>query len=206
MRHLFTATAIMTMLLAIGASPNRAGAADVGSPYGPPSAYGPPYTYGPPPGYRSSDEYDPRPAYGPPSAYGPLPGYSPSDEYGRPPAYGPPPTYGPPPGYTPSDEYGPPPAYGPPISAYGPPPGYLADDDGPPSDYGPSLRPPRAIPYAVSPVRPACDLQWRCGPRGCGWRRVCYPAQPSAEHYARPYRGFADRGYAPSGPGYYGPY
>jgi hypothetical protein len=187
MRHLFTATAIMTMLLAIGASPNRAGAADVGSPYGPPSAYGPPYTYGPPPGYRSSDEYDPRPAYGPPSAYGPLPGYSPSDEYGRPPAYGPATAYGPSPGYDPPDDYG------------------------PPSDYGPPPRPPHAIPYAVSPrsfaVRPACDRQWRCGPRGCGWRQVCYPAQPSAEHYARPYRGFADRGYGPPpGPGYYGPY
>jgi hypothetical protein len=167
MRHLFTATATMTMLLAIGAFPNRAGAADVGGP--PPPAYGPPYTYGPPPGYSPS------------------------------------------PGYTPSDEYGPPPAYGPPPSAYGPAPGYLADDDGPPSDYGPPPRPPHAIPYAVSPrsfaVRPACDLRWRCGPSGCGWSRVCYPAQPSAERYARPYRGFADRGYGPpASPGYYGPY
>ena len=162
MRHLFFATATTAVLLATGAFPDRAGAADVGpSPYGPPSAYVPPPAYGPPPGY------------GPPSAYGLPPRYNSPD-------------------------------------GYGPPPGYLADDDGPPSDYGPSLRPPRAIPYAVSPrsfaVRPACDRQWRCGPRGCGWRQVCYPTQPWAEHYARPYRGFADRGYGPPpGPGYYGP-
>jgi hypothetical protein len=124
-----------------------------------------------------------------------------------PPAYGPPYTYGPPPGYSPSDEYSPPPAYGPPPSAY-PSPGYSAPDDyGPPLDYGPPPRPPHSIPYAVSPVRPACELQWRCGPRGCGWRRVCYPAQPSAEPYASPHRGYADRGFGPpSGPGYYGPY
>src|SRR5258708_11381383 len=118
----------------------------------------------------------------PPPGYGPLPGYSPSDEYGRPPAYGPATAYGPSPGYDPPDDYG------------------------PPSDYGPPPRPPHAIPYAVSPrsfaVRPACDRQWRCGPRGCGWRQVCYPAQPSAEHYARPYRGYPPS----SGPGYYGPY
>src|SRR5258708_6707569 len=111
--------------------------------------------------------------------------------------------------YGPSDAYGPPPRYNP-SPDYGPAPGYLADDDGPQSDYGPTLRPPRAIPYAVLPrslaVRPACDRQWRCGPRGCGWRQVCYPAQPWAEHYARPYRGFADRGYGPPpGSGYYGP-
>src|SRR6266853_420956 len=162
MRHLFFATATTAVLLATGAFPDRAGAADVGpSPYSPPSAYVPPPAYGPPPGY------------GAPSAYGPPPRYNSPDDYG-------------------------------------PPPGYLADDDGPPSDYGPSLRPPRAIPYAVSPrnfaVRPACDRQWQCGPRGCGWRQVCYPAQPSADHYARPYRGFADRSYGPPpGPGYYGP-
>ena len=163
MRHLFTATATMTMLLAIGAFPNCAGAADVGGPP-PPPAYGPPYTYGPPPAYGS------------------------------------------PPAYTPSDEYGPPPAYGPPPSAYGPPPSYLPDDDGRQSDYGPPLRPPRAIPYAVLPIRPSCDLQWLCGPWGCGWRRVCYPPRSFAERYARPYRGFADRGYGPPpDPGYYGP-
>src|SRR5229473_2840881 len=73
-----------------------------------------------------------------------------------PPGYGPPYTYGPPRGY------GPPPGYGPPDD-YGPAPGYLADDDGPQSDYGPTLRPPRAIPYAVLPrslaVRSACDRQ-----------------------------------------------
>jgi len=185
MRHLFTATATITMLLGIGAFPDRAAAADVGSsPYGPPSTYGPPPGYGPPPSYRSSDEYDPSPAYGPPSAYGQPPGYRSSDEYG------------------PSSGYGPSPHYSPP------------DDYGPPSDYGLPPRPPHAIPYAVSPrsyvIRPqsfaACDRQWQCGPWGCGWRRVCYPAQPSAERYARPYRGYAYRGYGPpSGPGYYGP-
>src|SRR5262245_24862689 len=113
-----------------------------------------------------------------------------------PPTYGPPSAYGPPPGYRPSDEYGPPTDYGPP-SVYGPPPVVAPPDDyGPPTDYGPLLRPRRAIPYAVLPVRPACDRQWRCGPWGCGWQRVCYP-----EVYARPYRGYPP----PPGPGY-GPY
>ena len=105
------------------------------------------------------------PLYGPRSGYGPPPGYAPPDEYGPPPAYSPPSPYGQPPGYAPPDEYGTPPAYSLPRRAYGPPP------------YG--------IPYAASPVRPACGLQWRCGPWGCGWRRVCYP-----EIYARPYRGY----------------
>jgi hypothetical protein len=189
MRHFFIATAIMAALLVMEAFPDRAEAADVGGP--PPPAYGPPYTYGPPP------------------AYAPPPGYTLSDEYDQQPGYTQPPAYGPPPGYGPPSAYGPSPRYNSPDD-YGPSPGYLADDDGPQSDYGPLLRPPRTIPYAVSPrsfaVRPACDRQWRCGPRGCGWRQVCYPAQPSAEHYARPYRGFADRGYGPPpGPGYYGP-
>jgi hypothetical protein len=180
-------------LLATGAFLNRAGAADVGGHHhlqatghltlmARRAAMG---RYGP------SDEYSPTPGYNP------SPGYSLPDQYGPRLAYGPPSAYGPPPRYNSSDDYG-------------PAPGYLADDDGPQSDYGPTLRPPRAIPYAVLPrslaVRPACDRQWRCGPRGCGWRQVCYPAQPWAEHYARPYRGFADRGYGPPpGSGYYGP-
>src|SRR5215472_15735693 len=88
MRYLFTATAAVAVLLATGSASNRARAADVGPPYGPPSAYG------------------------------------------------------------------------------------LPDDYGHPSDYAPPPRPPRAIPYAVSSVRPACDLEWRCGLRACGWRRV----------------------------------
>ena len=142
MRYLFTAIAAAAVLLATGSASNRARAADVGPPYGPPSAYGPP------------------------------PGYSPSDDYSPPPAYGRPPAYGPPPGYN------------------------LPDDYGHPSDYDPP-RPPRAIPYVVSPVRPACDLQWRCGLRACGWRRVCYP-----EVVARPYRSYNP----PPGPGYYDPY
>lgn len=108
-----------------------------------------------------------------------------------PPPYGPPSAYGPPPGYSTPYEYGPPPGNGPPAN-YGP-----SDDYGPSPYYDPPLRPPRPIPYAASPIRPACDLQWRCGPRGCGWRRVCYP-----EVIARPYRGYGP----PPGPGYYGPY
>ena len=154
MRHHFIATATMAVLLATGAFPDRAGAADV----------------------------VPSP-YGPPPAYGPQPGYGPRDDYGPPPAYGQPPVYTPQPGYGPPDDYG------------------------PPSDYGPPPRPPHAIPYgAASPVRPACDMQWRCaegfaGPGACGWRRVCY-RRSAEEVYARPYRG-----YGPSpGPRYYGPY
>src|SRR5258706_1519730 len=93
MRHLSIATATtVAVLLAPGAFPGRAGAADVGRP---PPGYGPPSVYGPPP------------------SYSPSPGYSPSDEYGRPPAYGPPSAYGPPPGYDPPDDYGPPTDYGP---------------------------------------------------------------------------------------------
>jgi hypothetical protein len=162
MRHLSIAAATtVALLLATGAFPGRAGAADVGGPppgYGPPSVYGPPPSYGPSPGYRSSEEY------------------------------------GPPPGYGPSSRYSPPDDYGP------------LDDYGPPTDYGPPPRPPHAIPYAFSPrsyaVRPECDPQWRCGPRGCGWRQVCYPPKALPEHYARPYRGYGP----PPGPGYYGPY
>jgi hypothetical protein len=76
MRHLFFATATTAVLLATGAFPDRAGAADVGpSPYGPPSAYVPPPAYGPPPGY------------GPPSAYGLPPRYNSPDDYGPPPGY-----------------------------------------------------------------------------------------------------------------------
>src|SRR5215475_1162737 len=113
---------------------------------------------------RAADVGPPPPAYGPPFAYGPPPGYTPSDEYEPPPAYGPRSAYGLPPRYGRPDDYGPPPEYG------------------LPAEYGPPPRPPRVIPYAASPVRPGCDLQWRCGPWGCGWRPVCYP-----QVYARPY-------------------
>jgi hypothetical protein len=27
-------------------------------------------------------------------------------------------------------------------------------------------------PYAAA--QPGCERVWRCGPAGCGWRRVCY--------------------------------
>jgi hypothetical protein len=146
MRHLFIVIATSAVLLAAGAFPDGAGAADVAPP---PPGYGPPPSaYGSPPDYGAPPDYGPRPDYGPPSrAYRPRP-----------------------------------PAYGPPI------------DYGPPHAYGPA---PYPTPYAASPARPACDLQWRCGPWGCGWRRVCYP-----EVYARPYRGFGP----PPGPGDYGPY
>jgi hypothetical protein len=195
MRHLFIATVTTAVLLATGAFPDRAEAADVGPPYGPPPGHGPQ------PGYGSRDDYGPPPAYGQPPAYGPSRRYDPRDDYGPPPAYGPPPS----PRYSSRDDYGPPPAYGSP-RRYDPP-----DDYGPPSDYGPPPRPPHAIPYAVSPVRPVCDVRWRCvegfaGPGACGWRRVCY-RRSAAEVYARPYGGYADRGYGlPPGPRYYGPY
>jgi hypothetical protein len=129
MRHLFIAIVTPAVLLASGAFPDLAEAADVTSPLP---------GYGPPP-----SAYDWPPDHGaPPRAYGP-------------------PAYGSPPGYRPPTDYGPPPEYGLPPE-YGPSPRVYA-------------RPPYPIPYAASPARPACDLQWRCGPWGCGWRRVCYP-------------------------------
>ena len=33
-----------------------------------------------------------------------------------------------------------------------------------------------------------CRRIWRCGPYGCGWRRVCSYAGPS--YYRRPYRAY----------------
>jgi len=176
MRHLFIATVTAVTSLATGAFPDRAGAADVGPPYGPPPAYGLQ------PDYSPRDDYGPPRAYGPPPAYGPSRRYDPPDDYGRPPHYSVPPAYSPSPRYSSRDDYG------------------------PPADYGPPPRPPHAIPYAASPVRPACDMQWRCaegfaGPWACGWRRVCYP-RSSAEVYARPYGGYGP----PHGPRDYGPY
>lgn len=127
----------------------------------------------------AADVPQPPPGYGPPPAYTPPP-----PDYGPPShAYGPPPdAYEPPPGYRPRVDYGPPPGYG-------PPPEYAAPLRG----YGPAY----PLPYAASPVRPGCDLQWRCGPWGCGLRRVCYP-----EIYARHFRGYGP----PPRVGEYGPY
>jgi hypothetical protein len=147
MRHLFIAIVTPAVLLASGAFPDLAGAADVTPP---PPGYGPP-----PPGYDWPPDHG-----APPHAYGP-----------------PPSAYELPPSYRPPIDYGPPPEYGPPRRTY--------------------ERPPYTIPYAAAPAHPACGLQWRCGPWGCGWRRVCYP-----EVYARPYRGYV----LPPLPGDYGPY
>jgi hypothetical protein len=114
----------------------------------------------------------------------------------------PPPGYGPPPSSYdwPPDRGAPPRTYGLPPSVYGPAYGPQTDY-GPPPEYGPPprlyVRPPYAVPYAASPIRPACDLRWQCGPWGCAWRQVCYP-----KVYARPYRGFAQ----PIDPDDYGPY
>jgi hypothetical protein len=114
-----------------------------------------------------------------------------------------PPGYGPPPsGYWPPDRGAPPRVYGPPPPAYESPPYYGPRTDyGPPPEYGPPPRtyvpPPYTLPYTAAPARPTCERQWRCGPWGCGWRRICYP-----EVYARPYRGYAP----PQDPDDYGPY
>jgi len=123
-RHLSFATATTAVLLATGAFPDCAGAADVAPS---PPAYGPRSGYGRPPGYSRLDESGPPPAYGPPPrTNGPPPGHVTDDEDGPPPAYSPPPrTYGPPPGHDVThDEDGVPPAYGPPRSANSSPPTY----------------------------------------------------------------------------------
>jgi hypothetical protein len=102
MRKLFIGIAIAiagpAALLAAGAFPDRAGAADVTEP---------PPGYGPPPSYQQPPAYVP-PGYGQPG-YG-APGYGPP-----PSAYAPPPYQGPP------GNYGPPGAYAPAPYAYGPP-------------------------------------------------------------------------------------
>jgi hypothetical protein len=44
-----------------------------------------------------------------------------------------------------------------------------------------------------------CRMVWRCGPYGCGWRRVCYrPMVRYYQPYYRPY-GFYGYGYRPYG-------
>jgi hypothetical protein len=42
----------------------------------------------------------------------------------------------------------------------------------------------------IDPVETvACRAVWRCGPYGCGWRRVCYaPRYYGGPRYYRPYR------------------
>jgi len=126
MRHLCTAIAASAALLAMGASPHRAGAQGVTAP---PPGYEPlPYAYGSPHGYGARPEYGPPPpGYGPPPhAYGSPPGYGPPRSYSPPPpgyelppfAYGPAPGYRPPPQYRPPGEYDRPPrAYEPQANA-----------------------------------------------------------------------------------------
>jgi hypothetical protein len=57
----------------------------------------------------------------------------------------------------------------------------------------------------IDHVQYGCRRVWRCGPYGCGWRRVCYQ-RPMVRYYApvyRPYRVYRPYGfYQPYG--YYG--
>jgi len=39
----------------------------------------------------------------------------------------------------------------------------------------------------VHDVALACNRVWRCGPYGCGWRRVCWRTGPSPYYYGGPY-------------------
>jgi hypothetical protein len=48
----------------------------------------------------------------------------------------------------------------------------------------------------------ACRRVWRCGPYGCGWRRVCWRAAP----YYGGYGGYGIYGGGPYYGGYYRPY
>ncbi|HWP26202.1 MAG TPA: hypothetical protein VNL39_07650 [Xanthobacteraceae bacterium] len=42
---------------------------------------------------------------------------------------------------------------------------------------------------AAEQVRYVCRMVWRCGPYGCGWRRVCWwRPGPYYRYYYRPYR------------------
>jgi hypothetical protein len=199
MRQLFVAI-LPAVLLGLG-MPDRTEAADVTPDYGPPpSAYGVPryrmpLDYGPPP------YYDPRRDYGTPPVYRSPPSDYAERGYRVPPDYGPAPRdYGSPPGYSPPNGNGPP-DYGLPPRAYEVPPGYGRPNGNGPPDYELPPRayevPQYATPYGTSPGRPACNLQWRCGPWNCGWRRVCHP-----EFYARPYRGYEPL----PRPGDHGPY
>jgi hypothetical protein len=48
----------------------------------------------------------------------------------------------------------------------------------------------------------ACRRVWRCGPYGCGWRRVCWGG-PYYYGYGGPYGGYGGYGYG-GGPYLYG--
>ena len=49
----------------------------------------------------------------------------------------------------------------------------------------------------VTQVQYGCPPVWRCGPWGCGWRRVCWGGPAYYGYGYRPYWGY---GYRPWGP------
>jgi hypothetical protein len=51
----------------------------------------------------------------------------------------------------------------------------------------------------VTQVQYGCPPVWRCGPYGCGWRRVCYGG-PVYPYYGYGYRPYWRYGYRPWGP------
>jgi hypothetical protein len=51
----------------------------------------------------------------------------------------------------------------------------------------------------VTQVQYGCPPVWRCGPWGCGWRRVCYGG-PIYPYYGYGYRPYWRYGYRPWGP------
>jgi hypothetical protein len=51
----------------------------------------------------------------------------------------------------------------------------------------------------VTPVQYGCPPVWRCGPYGCGWRRVCWGG-PAYPYYGYGYRPYWRYGYRPWGP------
>ena len=156
MRHLFFATATTAVLLATGAFPDRAGAADVGpSPYSPPSAYVPPPAYGPPPGYGRLPLMACHPAITRQTTMARRPAARhliTVRRYGR--------------------------------------------------------RAQFRMPFRRETSRCARRViaSGNAVPEAVGGGRCAIRRSLRADHYARPYRGFADRGYGPPpGPGYYGP-
>jgi len=59
--------------------------------------------------------------------------------------------------------------------------------------------PPAADAGLVTQVQYGCPPVWRCGPYGCGWRRVCYGG-PVYPYYGYGYRPYWRYGYRPWGP------
>jgi len=56
-----------------------------------------------------------------------------------------------------------------------------------------AVTPPAGIQAAVNATNPVqdvavvCERRWRCGPYGCGWRRVCWRTAPYYYGYGGPY-------------------